>query len=258
MTRTAGDDEAGWSGIRRDRRRGRTRGPGGDAASRRARTERRPRGETRSAGRQLRDERRMVRTVRHALQRRAGVEDSDDLFLADMVETGGGFADEALLRALVERQANAVAAIDHAGAWTDELKVSAGMSVARAHLIRIRDLLAHLEDEAVAAGAVILPRTRGRRARHGMDPGWWASRPRAESSSRARGSSSPAGGSRARASCSSSSCRTRRRPCRTAVSATRATGFGWPGCWVPAWPTSGTSPAPTASTPKRPTTSTSC
>ncbi len=78
-----------------------------------------------------------------ALQRRAGVEDSDELFLADMVETGGGFADEALLRALVDRQANAVAAIDRAAAWTDELKVSAGMTVARAHLIRIRDLLAH-------------------------------------------------------------------------------------------------------------------
>ena len=29
-----------------------------------------------------------------AIQRRAGVEDSDDLFVADMVETGGGFADE--------------------------------------------------------------------------------------------------------------------------------------------------------------------
>lgn len=91
------------------------------------------------------------------LQRHAGVDDSDDLFLADMLETGGGFADEALLRALVDRQANAVAAIDHAGAWTDELKVSAGMTVARAHLIRIRHLLAHLRNEAVAAGAVILP-----------------------------------------------------------------------------------------------------
>lgn len=91
------------------------------------------------------------------LQRHAGVEDSDDVFLADMVETGGGFADEALLRALVDRQANAVDVIDHAGAWTDELKVSAGMSVARAHLIRIGDLLAHLENEAVAAGAAILP-----------------------------------------------------------------------------------------------------
>ena len=91
------------------------------------------------------------------LQRRAGVEDSDGLCLADMLETGGGFADEALLRALVDRQANAVVAIDRARAWTDELKVSAGMSVARAHLIRIGDLLAHLEHEAVAAGAVILP-----------------------------------------------------------------------------------------------------
>ena len=33
-----------------------------------------------------------------ALQRRAGVEDSDELFVADMVETGGGFADEQLLQ----------------------------------------------------------------------------------------------------------------------------------------------------------------
>jgi fumarate reductase flavoprotein subunit len=91
------------------------------------------------------------------LQRGAGVEDSDDLFLADLVETGGGFADESLLRALIDRQSDAVAAIDRARAWTDELKVSAGMTVARAHLIRIGDLLAHLENEAVASGAVILP-----------------------------------------------------------------------------------------------------
>ncbi len=92
---------------------------------------------------------------RTAIQRRAGVEDSDALFLADMVETGGGFADERLLQALVERQAHAIAVIDRAGAWTDELKVSAGMTAARAHLIRIRALLAFLEHEARAAGAVI-------------------------------------------------------------------------------------------------------
>lgn len=90
------------------------------------------------------------------VQRRAGVEDSDDVFLADMLQTGGGFADPALLRALVARQAHAVEAIDHADAWTDELKVSAGMTIARAHLIRIRDLLASLEQQATAAGAVIL------------------------------------------------------------------------------------------------------
>ncbi|MGI9824911.1 FAD-dependent oxidoreductase [Agromyces sp. Marseille-Q5079] len=89
------------------------------------------------------------------LQRRAGIEDSDELFLADMAATGGGYADETLLRALVAGQADAVAAIEQAAAWTDELKVSAGMSVARAHLVRIRELLAHLEREAVAAGAEI-------------------------------------------------------------------------------------------------------
>ena len=92
-----------------------------------------------------------------AMQRRAGVEDSDELFVADMVETGGGFADEELLHRLVERQVHAIAEIDRAAGWTDELKVSAGMTVARAHLVRIRELLAFLEHEAVAGGAVILP-----------------------------------------------------------------------------------------------------
>ncbi|WP_162564227.1 MULTISPECIES: FAD-dependent oxidoreductase [Microbacterium] len=90
-----------------------------------------------------------------AAQRRLGVDDSDDLFLSDMRETGGGCADESLLRALVDGQAHAVEAIDRAEAWTDELKVSAGMTVARAHLVRIHALRAHLEAEAVAAGAVI-------------------------------------------------------------------------------------------------------
>ena len=89
-------------------------------------------------------------------QRQAGVDDADDTFFADMVDTGGGFADESLLRALVARQAHAVDAIDRAGAWTDELKISAGMTVARAHLVRIGALLAHLERAAVAAGAAIL------------------------------------------------------------------------------------------------------
>lgn len=92
-----------------------------------------------------------------AAQRRAAVDDSDLLFLEDMRRTGGGFADERLLRRLVERQADAAAVIDRAGAWTDELKVSAGMTVARAHLVRIRELLAHLEHQATEAGAVILP-----------------------------------------------------------------------------------------------------
>ena len=101
-----------------------------------------------------------------ALQSRAGVDDSNELFVADMVEAGGGFADERLLQALVERQASAVAAIDRAAAWTDELKVSAGMTIARAHLIRINDLLAFLEKEAVAAGAAIL-------ARHAADALAW-------------------------------------------------------------------------------------
>lgn len=91
-----------------------------------------------------------------ALQRGAGVADSDALFVADMVDSGGGFADERLLRALVDRQGDVIEAIDRAAAWTRELKVSAGMTVARAHLVRIGDLLSFLEAGAVAAGGSIL------------------------------------------------------------------------------------------------------
>ncbi|WP_243076550.1 FAD-dependent oxidoreductase [Microbacterium sp. SS28] len=91
-----------------------------------------------------------------AVQHRAGVADSGEVFFADMVDTGGGFADEALLRALVAHQSSAIAAIERAAAWTDELKVSAGMTVARAHLVRIGALLAHLQAGAVDGGAAII------------------------------------------------------------------------------------------------------
>ncbi|WP_404434612.1 FAD-dependent oxidoreductase [Microbacterium lacus] len=90
-----------------------------------------------------------------AVQRRAGVDDTSDTFLADMVESGGGFADEKLLRRLVEREGHAIETIERARAWTDELKVSAGMRVARAHLVRIPELLAFLEQQATQHGATV-------------------------------------------------------------------------------------------------------
>lgn len=90
------------------------------------------------------------------LQHRAGIADSLARFYADMVATGAGYADPALLTALIDGQEHAVSAIEDAGAWTDEIKVSAGMTAARAHLVRIGALLRHLEREAVAAGATII------------------------------------------------------------------------------------------------------
>jgi fumarate reductase flavoprotein subunit len=90
------------------------------------------------------------------LQERHGVADSDEQFLADMVETGRGVADVSLLRAMVGGQERAIDAIDRADAWTDELKVSAGMTVPRAHLVRIRTLMDFLAGEAAAAGTTII------------------------------------------------------------------------------------------------------
>ncbi|MHC2999760.1 FAD-dependent oxidoreductase [Microbacterium sp. HJ5] len=90
------------------------------------------------------------------LQRRVGVADSDEIFLSDMEASGGGAADPRLLAAMVARQAVGIDVIDRAAAWTDELKVSAGMTRARAHLVRIRALLAFLRASAVESGAEIL------------------------------------------------------------------------------------------------------
>ena len=135
-----------------------------------------------------------------ALQRRAGVEDSDDLFLTDMSETGGGFADEALLRALVERQANAVAAIDHAGAWTDELKVSADDGRTCTSDPHPRSARASRE-RGGRRGCRHPSRTRGRWTRHGWIQGG-RHRVRAWSSHRGLGGRPRQRGSRARANCS--------------------------------------------------------
>jgi fumarate reductase flavoprotein subunit len=73
-----------------------------------------------------------------AIQRRAGVEDSDARFIADMVETGAGSADEELLQRLVERQIDAVAAIDRAGG----VSVGPDTSVKRIDGTRIAGLYA--------------------------------------------------------------------------------------------------------------------
>lgn len=89
------------------------------------------------------------------LQRAQGVHDSAELFVSDMVATGGGYARHDLLRRLAERQPVAVDVIGRARAWTDELKISAGMTVARAHLVRIGRLMDFLEREARASGADI-------------------------------------------------------------------------------------------------------
>ena len=194
-----------------------------------------------------------------AIQRRAGVEDSDALFVADMVETGGGFADERLLQALVERQAHAVAAIDRAAAWTDELKVSAGMTVARAHLIRIRDLLAFLEHEARrrgrrdpahrhAADGLVLGRSAG--CRHPI-------RARGPRRARRRRPHERRVLPLPRASRALRARPGRRHALRRDRQHRRRTSDGLD-AGGRAWPTSGMSPAPTASMPIPPTTSTSC
>ena len=121
-----------------------------------------------------------------ALQRRAGIEDSDAVFLADMIR------DRRWLRrrgaacglSLLGRR-TAIAAIDHAGAWTAELKVSAGMTIPRAHLIRIRRSARAARARGRRRGCRDLHRQAGRRSRLGRHPGEGHPRPEETCSRRA-------------------------------------------------------------------------
>ncbi|MFJ6651851.1 FAD-dependent oxidoreductase [Microbacterium sp. NPDC091313] len=90
-----------------------------------------------------------------ARQREHGIEDSAAVFRDDLVRSGGGFADPALLDRLVDRQHEAIAALDRAAAWRRELKTSAGMSRPRAHLADIRRLLSDLHDRLRARGVEV-------------------------------------------------------------------------------------------------------
>ena len=192
-----------------------------------------------------------------ALQRRAGVEDSDALFVADMVETGGGFADEALLHR-PRRASGARGRRDRTRRRVD----------GRAQDQRGDDGGTRASDPHPRSARV--PRARGGGGGRG-DPAFARGRRLVWDGARVHGIRS-ASGDLARAR--------RRRPhergllalpqaCRAVRAGPgrghavrrrrqhRATVCGWPGCWALAWPTSGTSPAPTDSTPRRPTTSTS-
>ena len=81
-----------------------------------------------------------------ALQRRAGIEDSAQRLLEDLVAVGGGAADESLLRRYVEEAGRT-------GAWLAErvpftsVQLGSGQSVPRSHIGDIRALHARLLDE---------------------------------------------------------------------------------------------------------------
>jgi len=73
-----------------------------------------------------------------------GVEDSAELFLQDLLSTGGGVNDRALVDAYLERQDETYRWLKEQGAQFRALEISSGQSAPRSHNTVISELLAKL------------------------------------------------------------------------------------------------------------------
>jgi fumarate reductase flavoprotein subunit len=93
-------------------------------------------------------------------QRRAGVQDSAQHFLDDMLEAGGHVNDRELLQAYLDNQADLYAWLKGKGVVFEELEISSGQSAARSHLSPIKEVLGQLVDEFTAAGGTLLLQSR--------------------------------------------------------------------------------------------------
>ncbi|MGO1560469.1 Fumarate reductase flavoprotein subunit [Actinomycetales bacterium JB111] len=93
-------------------------------------------------------------------QAAAGVEDSEALFRSDLLGSGEGIADERLVDAYLGEQGAAYEWLTGLGVTFGALETSSGMSAARAHNSRIRDVVARLDQAFRAAGGEILLSTR--------------------------------------------------------------------------------------------------
>ena len=81
-----------------------------------------------------------------------GVQDSAELFLQDMLSTGGGVNDRALLDAYLERQDETYRWLKEQGAHFRALEISSGQSAPRSHNTVITELLANLHRTFTAHG----------------------------------------------------------------------------------------------------------
>lgn len=85
-------------------------------------------------------------------QRELGIEDSDDLFLTDLLEGGAHLNDRALLEAYLANQLDAYDWLKAHGTAFREVEISSGQSARRGHNAPIKDVLAALHEAFGAAG----------------------------------------------------------------------------------------------------------
>jgi fumarate reductase flavoprotein subunit len=93
-------------------------------------------------------------------QRQAGIEDSAEQFLKDMLDVGGHVNDESLLHAYLAHQEELYTWLKAKGVTFPVLEISSGQSAARSHLSPIKDLLTQLAAEFTTSGGTLLLESR--------------------------------------------------------------------------------------------------
>lgn len=89
-----------------------------------------------------------------------GIDDSTDVFLADLLEVGGHVNDERLLRAYLEHQGETYEWLKAHGVKFSALELSSGQSRARSHLSPIKEVLATLAASVEKRGGQIFTQHR--------------------------------------------------------------------------------------------------
>lgn len=91
-------------------------------------------------------------------QAAAGIEDSDELFLQDLLKVGAYANDPSLLQAYLDNQAETYKWIKDLGVSFSDLELSSGQSTPRSHLSPIKELLTRMEVSFAEHGGTLLTR----------------------------------------------------------------------------------------------------
>lgn len=98
-----------------------------------------------------------------AMQKEKGIQDSTDLFFKDMMKIGKDKNDPALVRAYVDASNDCYEFLKALGVAFKEIRIYAGFSVPRSHVLDPGELMKILRAEAIKKGATILTETPGKR-----------------------------------------------------------------------------------------------
>jgi len=97
------------------------------------------------------------------LQREKGIKDSDELFIKDMMKTGGYANDEALVRAYVKGSKEQFDWLINQGVKPNTVTTASGMSAPRAHGFDPSAVIKCMNDYALKGGAKIMVKTKATR-----------------------------------------------------------------------------------------------